>query len=142
MMSRDWRKPIRWLVRPLRVETQGTGLFVKAIVVDDVTGDAVGKEFEFTLDPRIARRYQERYSKIAPPDRFVVAGVFAPRFVVNLERTDVGAFDNPPFVGPGVEVFPELTVTSFVAAKEAKDEKADPAATPQAPATAPAKTQP
>ncbi|MBL9147285.1 MAG: hypothetical protein JNM94_01190 [Phycisphaerae bacterium] len=137
MMTRDWRKPIRWLVRPLRVETQGAGLFVKAIVVDDVTGDAIGKEFEFTVEPRIARRYQERYSKITPPDRFVVAGVFTPRFVVNLDRTDVGAFDNPPFVGPGIEVFPEITVSSFVAAKEAKDEKPEAGAAPATPPATP-----
>lgn len=119
-MTREWRKPLRWIVRPGVSDWRGDGLVVRCVVLDEATGEELGNDFDLYLEPRIAKRYVDRFTKVAPPERFTVVGVFAPRFFATPERQEMGPFDNPPFIGPGIELIPNVSVTSFSPTKEEK----------------------
>ncbi|MFO0828786.1 MAG: hypothetical protein U0572_11650 [Phycisphaerales bacterium] len=128
-MNREWRKSVRWLVQHGKAQIRSDGVTVQVTVLDEATGAPIGEAFEITLDARQAKRYSERVGRAAPPERWVLSAVFAPRFVANPNRMDPGVFNHPPLVGPGVELRQELVVESFVPARQ---EAAKPAA-PNAP---------
>ena len=74
-------------------------------VWDPKNATTVGEPF----DVPVARRVVERVNRPRPLDApepavYVLDGVFTPSLRVNERRTEVGAFDNPRFVGPMVEL--------------------------------------
>ncbi|MDZ4829825.1 MAG: hypothetical protein SGJ09_06460 [Phycisphaerae bacterium] len=129
-ITREWRKPIHWLLWHGKSEIRGDTLVIQVVGIDEATGGAIGNEFELVLDAKQARRYTERLGRTAPPERWMLQAVFVPKFVVNMQRQEPGVFDKPPFIGPGIEMRSDLVVESFTPAKAPVPEK-----TPTAPAT-------
>ena len=107
-VRREFKSPIEWTVRviPLTHQTdrQG-GLAVQA--VDPVTGTELGDPFIVQLD-RATRHKLNQLAQRAELDELVLRGVLQPQVTINLDRFDVGPFDNPRFIGPFAEF--ELTV--------------------------------
>ena len=104
--ARAYKAPVEWPVLVLASEVvSSTDGMLRLQVWDPKTATTVGEPF----DVPVARRVVERVNRPRPLDApepaiFVLDGVFKPLLRVNERRTEVGAFDNPRFVGPMVEL--------------------------------------
>lgn len=104
--ARSYKAPVEWPVLVLASEVvSSTDGRLRVQVWDPKNATTVGEPF----DVPVARRVVERVNRPRPLDAaepavFVLDGVFTPSLRVNERRTEVGAFDNPRFVGPMVEL--------------------------------------
>jgi hypothetical protein len=127
-INRAWRQPIRWtaILRKATRGPDGTMLTVQPLRAD---GSPLGDEVTVRVDTIRNRRLDAILQKARMNDIYVINGLFIPKISANADRLTEGVFNNPPFVGPGIEFRYEITVDGLALAKEPV------AAEPTAPAT-------
>jgi hypothetical protein len=127
-MNRAWRQQIRWtaILRKATRGPEGTLLTVQPLRAD---GSPLGDEVTVRVDTIRNRRLDAILQKARMNDIYVINGLFIPKISANADRLTEGVFNNPPFVGPGIEFRYEITVDGLALAKEPV------AAEPTAPAT-------
>lgn len=113
--NREWRKPVKWLGRLREFTRTANGATLSVSLIDPDSGDAIGDPLAITLDERQARRVEQMQLRRPPPERWILSGVFAPALSVAPGRLQPGLFDNPPFIGPGVEFRYQVLPESFAA---------------------------
>lgn len=104
--ARAYKAPIEWPVLVLASEVvSSTDGRLRVQVWDPKNATTVGEPFDLPVARRVVERVNRpRPLDAAEPAVFVLDGVFTPSLRVNERRTEVGAFDNPRFVGPMVEL--------------------------------------
>lgn len=112
--TRTFKAPVEWPVVVVDSEVLSTtDGRLRVQVWDPAAMVTVGEPF----DVPVARRVVERVNRPRPLDAptpavHTLEGVFVPSIRVNEQRTEVGAFDNPRFVGPMVELVWAVDVKS------------------------------
>ena len=105
--NREFRMKVTWHVRVLDAQTIRGGLEAKVQAVDPKTRTELGDPFVIALQRTAARRFaQLQQGDLA--EVLVLKGTLYPNVMVNRQRQNVGAFDNPRFIGPYTEL--RLTV--------------------------------
>lgn len=104
--NRTYKSPVTWpvLVTASTVVSSTAGR-IRLQVWDPATNAPVGDPFDVPVARRVIERVNRPRSGDADaPAVFALEGVFTPTLRVNEQRTELGAFDNPRFVGPMVEL--------------------------------------
>ncbi len=116
-MNRAWRQQIRWTVtlRKAVRGPEGTLLTVQPLRAD---GTPLGEEIPMRVDTIRNRRLDAILQKARMNDTYVINGLFIPKITANADRMTEGVFNNPPFVGPGIEFRYEITVDGLALVKE------------------------
>ena len=108
-VNREYRLPVEWHVRILEPAVRvGRDYRLRLRAVDPETDAQLGDPFDAVLSRSVASRLREREERYGLEDQLLLKGVVQPNVMINQERTERGAFDNPRFVGPFVEF--EFTV--------------------------------
>jgi hypothetical protein len=118
-MNREWKQQVRWNVFLRKAERTPDGTAVTVQLADD-QGAPVGETFVMRADTRQNRRLETLLERATPNQIYGVTGLFVPRLSVNMERMTEGVFNNPPLVGPGVELRYEVLLDGIATAKTAK----------------------
>lgn len=117
--DRAFRKPVSWTVVLEAAQPTSRTESVASIVVWDVKlNEAVGKPFPVTLSTRVIERVRRSMRLNGPTVPLTLSGVYTPRLVMNSDRIDRGPFDNPPFIGPMVELRWSIDLKSLSPLKE------------------------
>ena len=76
---------------------------------------ALGKPFVVQMPNRLTERLQNQMdnTKKGDPEHFILKGVFIPMIRFDQTRLVEGPFNNPPYIGPMVEYFFSVDVTSI-----------------------------
>jgi hypothetical protein len=111
--NREWRKPVTWLARLRELSRTENGASISVSLLDPDSGETIGDPLTVSLDDRQARRVEQMQLRRPPPERWVLTGVFVPNLAVVPGRLQPGLFDNPPFIGPGVEFRFQILPESF-----------------------------
>lgn len=125
--NRVLREPVEW---PVVIETanriSATEARLELTPWNPKAGEAAGKPFSVVTTPRVLDKIRRAglRSQDAPPI-FVFKGVFVPRMRYNPQRTEVGPFDNPPFIAAGVEFPWSVEFKSLGDHEPAKEAKPD-----------------
>ncbi len=107
LANREFRMKVAWHVRVLDAQPIRGGLEVNVQAVDPKTRTELGDPFVIALQRTAARRFaQLQQGDLA--EVLVLKGTLYPNVMVNRQRQNVGAFDNPRFIGPYTEL--RLTV--------------------------------
>lgn len=108
-INRQYRVPIEWHVRIVDPAVRiGRAYRLRLRAVDPKTDVQLGDPFDAMLSSSLASRLREHEQRMGLDDVMILKGVLLPGVLINEERTEAGAFDNPRFVGPFVEF--EFTV--------------------------------
>ncbi len=102
-IRRELKTAVEWTVQivPMTHQTREPGeLLVWAL--DPVTGTRLGDSFMVRLN-KATRHKLGQLAERAELDELVLRGVLLPQVTINLDRHEVGPFDNPPFIGPYAE---------------------------------------
>ncbi len=112
-IQREMKSSVVWHIKMLPMSEQGggePGLRVRAI--DPVTKVELGAPFTIRLSNTV-RRKLATLDQRGPIDVLVLKGVLMPQVTVNQDRMEVGAFDNPPLIGPFAEFRFVVTASSL-----------------------------
>jgi len=133
-VNRSHRKQVNWTVRVTRAVPHGDRLALTLEPIDPTSGTAIDEAFTIALEPRLARRVQER-GRVTPSDQpWTLVGVFVPEIRGNAARMERGIFDQPPLLGPGAEFLYRIEPQSLAPVRRAAP-NSTPGATPETPAT-------
>lgn len=116
-MNRAWKQQIRWtcVLKKAERSLDGTTITVQPLQAD---GTPLGDEIPMRVDTARNRRLDAILQKAAMNETYVINGLFTPRITANPGRLTEGVFNNPPFVGPGIEFRYEITVDGLALVKE------------------------
>lgn len=109
LTNRTWRQELRWNVQVLKWEKSGDGVVLTTQPLNE-DGSAHGDAVPMLVESRHLRRLEVVFQRAQANDVFLVKGVFSPRLAVNMQRMEPGVFNNPPLVGPGVEMRYDIAV--------------------------------
>jgi hypothetical protein len=131
-INRQYRVPIEWHVRIVDPAVRvGRAYRLRLRAVDPKTDVQLGDAFDAVLSSSLVSRLREHEQRFGLDDVMILKGVLTPAVLVNTERTEAGAFDNPRFVGPFVEFdFAVQAQTILPAPEEDEREKAAEAEAP------------
>ena len=119
---RTFRKQVSWTVVLEGVQATTQTESVATIVAWDIkTNEAIGKPFPVTLSTRSVERVRRLMRLNGATTPLTLAGVYTPRLILNPDRIDRGPFDNPPFIGPMVELRWSIDAKSLSPLKETKE---------------------
>ena len=104
--NRNFRRKVEWPVLMSDVQRLNATSARMMINIWDVAADrTAGKPFPITIPVRVLDRLQRLEARKAEgPRTLELEGVFVPSIRFNPKRQEVGPFDNPRFVAPGIEM--------------------------------------
>lgn len=140
--NRRYRARIEWPVRvvpdTLRSIERGRerGAVVMLQAIDPSTGAEIGDAFETFLPTAAVKRLDRERVQRAQAD-WRLRGTLIPAMQTNSERTEIGAFDRPRFIGPFAEFGFGVDANSLTEAREVEATHAPGASTPPTGSAAP-----
>jgi hypothetical protein len=129
--NRHYRKRIEWPVRLQSAERIDGDYMLRVVVVDPETGADIGDPFPVQIS-RLQASKLETWQRRSG-GYLDLKGVLIPQVRLNLDRNEVGVFDNPSFVAPYVEFTFNTQVESIApksAAKPKQGKDAPPSSRP------------
>jgi hypothetical protein len=128
-MNRGWKQEVQWLMHINKVERQGKTATLTIQPLND-DGSNRGEAVTMVVEERRMRRLDVVLGKAQPNETYFVRALFTPRLTVNMDRQDEGMFNNPPLVGPSVELRYELNLEGISPFRPKADTKRTPTKTP------------
>lgn len=122
-MNRNWRQAVEWNVRVVKSERVGEGVVLTVQQLDEQGAD-LGEPIPVSIEARRVRRLEAAYVKAQPNDPFFLRAEFTPALVVDNNRLEPGVFNNPPLIGPAVELRYELSAEALAPIRQ-RGEKAN-----------------
>lgn len=111
--NREHRTPIEWHVKEIGRDRTRAGYIYHLVAVDPVHGTELGDPFD-ALVPAASARRLSRLREHAESDVMVLKGTLQPMITINPDRSEVGTFDNPRFIGPYAEFGFGVIATSLM----------------------------
>ena len=104
--NRNFRRKVAWPVVMSDIQRLNpTSARMMVTIWDVATDQMVGSPFAITIPVRVLDRIQRLESRKTSGTRALeLEGVFVPKIRFNAQRQEVGPFDNPRFIAPGIEM--------------------------------------
>lgn len=104
--NRNFRRKVKWPVVMSDVQRLNVTSARMVVTIWDVSEDQpTGKSFPITIPVRVLDRLQRLEARKTDATRTLeLEGVFLPGIRFNPQRQEVGPFDNPRFIAPGIEM--------------------------------------
>lgn len=112
--NRTFKAPVSWPVIVVASDVvSATDGRLRVQAWDPAEGTTVGDPFDVPVERRVVERLQRPRRDATGSTRVhALEGVFTPTLRLNRQRTEIGTFDKPRFVGPMVEMVWNLDVKS------------------------------
>ena len=112
--DRMFRKPVSWTVVMERsFKASPTESVITLVAWDSTNNTQVGQPFQARIPSRTLDRIFRAQRIAGGTVELMLNGVYVPRLQFNRTRIDRGPFDNPPFIGPMVELRWSVDVKSL-----------------------------
>lgn len=103
--DRTFRRNVEWVVILEASEAASrTESFATLSAWDATTNERIGKPFQVRVPTRTLARIARATRTRGEMIQLVLSGVYTPHLQFNATRIDRGPFDNPPFIGPMIEL--------------------------------------
>ena len=120
--DRKFRKPISWpVVMERSFKANSTESIATLVAWDAQNNTQIGHPFQVRIPTRTLERIYRAQRIAGGTVELVLDGVYVPHLQYNRNRIDRGPFDNPPFIGPKVELRWSVDVKSLSPVKEEEE---------------------